>query len=147
MILTSCAVSPEHLTARRLIALITRASNPSLTFCMLGNFSCFYWRLLAFFFKINFLQSVLIWVKAACIGYQQKTVSVASSKERVKRTCTTIHWTTVYASSKGSDEPAHLRSIATAFAARTERMKRCRRRFRPNSVPSKALVLLLLIIL
>ena len=31
-----------------------------------------------------------------------------------------------YASSKGSDEPAHLRSIATAFAARTETIKRCR---------------------
>ena len=48
-----------------------------------------------------------------------------------------------YASSKCSDESAHLRSITTAFAARIERMKRCRR----NSVPSKAVVLLLLIIL
>ena len=31
-----------------------------------------------------------------------------------------------YASSKGSDESTHLRSVTTAFAARIERMKRCR---------------------
>ena len=36
-----------------------------------------------FFFKINLFQLVLIWVKTACIGYQQKTVSVASGKERL----------------------------------------------------------------
>ena len=94
MIMTSCTVSPEHLTARRLIPLIARASNSSLNFCMLGNFSCFCWRLQAFS-KLSFFQSVLIWVKIACIGYQHKTVSVACSKERVKRTCTTIHWAVV----------------------------------------------------
>ena len=49
-----------------------------------------------------------------------------------------------YASSKGSDESAHLRSIPITFAARTERMKRCRWRFRPNSVPCKAVVVLLI---
>ena len=41
----------------------------------------------------------------------------------------TVHETFVfiaYVSSKGSDEPAHLRSITTAFTARTERMKRGR---------------------
>ena len=41
----------------------------------------------------------------------------------------TVHETFVfisYVSSKGSDEPAHLRSFTTAFAARTERMKQCR---------------------
>ena len=41
----------------------------------------------------------------------------------------TVHKTFVfitYVSSKGSDEPAHFRSITTAFAARTERMKQCR---------------------
>ena len=48
MILTSCAVSPEHLTARCLIALNAHASTPCLTLCMQGNFSCFSWRLLAF---------------------------------------------------------------------------------------------------
>ena len=53
MILTSFVVSPEHLTARRLIALMARASNRSLTLCMLGSFSCFCWCLLAFF-KIDF---------------------------------------------------------------------------------------------
>ena len=97
VILTSCKVSPEHLTACRLIALIAFASNPSLNFCMLGNFSCFCWRLqpVFFFFKIIFFQSVLIWVKIASICYQQKTVSVACSKERVKRTCKTIHWAVV----------------------------------------------------
>ena len=45
-----------------------------------------------FFFKINFFQSVLIWVKTACIGYQLKTVGIASRKERVERICTTIRW-------------------------------------------------------
>ena len=53
MILTSCAVSPEHLTARRLIALNAHASTLSLTLCMLGIVSCFSWHLLAFFI-INF---------------------------------------------------------------------------------------------
>ena len=55
VILTSCAVSPERLTARRLIALNAHASTPSLTLCMLGNFSCFSWRLLTFFSKLTFL--------------------------------------------------------------------------------------------
>ena len=41
MVLTSCAVSPEHLAARRLFALNAHASNQSLTLCMLGNVSCF----------------------------------------------------------------------------------------------------------
>ena len=50
-----------------------------------------------------------------------------------------------YASSEGSDEPAHLYSTTTAFAACTEKMKRCRWRYRPNSVPSKTMVLMLLI--
>ena len=90
VILTSCAVSPEHLTARRLIALNPHASTPSLTLCMLDIFSCFSWRLLAFFI-VNFFWSVLIWVQTACIGYQQTTY-VAASNERVKRTCTTTHW-------------------------------------------------------
>ena len=53
MILTSFAVSPELLTARRLIALYAHALTPSLTLCIRGNFSFFSWRLLAFF-KINF---------------------------------------------------------------------------------------------
>ena len=47
----------------------------------------------------------------------------------------TVHETFVfisYVSSKGSDEPAHLHSITIAFAARTERMKQCRWRFRLN---------------
>ena len=38
----------------------------------------------------------------------------------------TVHETFVfitYASSKGSDEPVHLRSITTVFTARSERMK------------------------
>ena len=54
MILTSCAVSPEHLTARRLIALIARASNPSLTLACWVVFHAFVgvcWLL----FKIDFL--------------------------------------------------------------------------------------------
>ena len=38
-----------------------------------------------------------------------------------------------------------IRRIITAFAAWTERKKRCRWRCRPNFVPSKAVVLLLLI--
>ena len=91
VILTSFAVSPELLTARRLIPLNAHALTPSLTLCILGNFSCFSWRLLAFF-KINFFfWSVLIWVQTACIGYKQTTY-LAASNERVKRTCTTIHW-------------------------------------------------------
>ena len=85
VILASCAVSSEHSTARRLIALIARASNPSLTLCTLGNISCICWRLLPFF-KINFF---FVWVQTACIGYQQVCYA---SKERVKRTCPTIHW-------------------------------------------------------
>ena len=71
---------------------------------MLGNFSCFCYRLLTFF-KINFFEkfhlgtllyglqmvwtkirtdimSVLIWVQSICKGYQQMT-KVAASKERV----------------------------------------------------------------
>ena len=51
-----------------------------------------------------------------------------------------------YASSEGSGEPENLSSIITTFAARTETKKRWRWRFRPtNFVPSKAVVLLLLI--
>ena len=50
-----------------------------------------------------------------------------------------------YASSECPDEPLHSQSIITAFAAWTERKKRCRWRCRPNFVPSKAVVLLLLI--
>ena len=69
MILTSFVVSPEHLTARRLIALMARASNRSLTHCMPGSFSWFCWRLLAFF-KIDFFLSVLIWIQTACKVYQ-----------------------------------------------------------------------------
>ena len=58
MIMTSCTVSPEHLTACRLIALIACASNPSLNFCMLGNFHAFVgvYRLF-FFFKIIFFSA------------------------------------------------------------------------------------------
>ena len=51
VILSSCAVSPEHLTARRLIALIAYASTPSLALRTLGNFSYLCWRLLAFCFQ------------------------------------------------------------------------------------------------
>ena len=50
-----------------------------------------------------------------------------------------------YASSKCPDEPTHSQSIITAFSAWTEKRKQCRWRFRPNFVPSKAVVLLLLI--
>ena len=90
VILTSCAVSPEHLTARRLIALNAHVSTHYLTLCMLGNLSCF--GVCWLFFKINFFfWSVLIWVQTACIGYQQTTY-VAANNGRVKRTCTTIHW-------------------------------------------------------
>ena len=96
MILTSCTVSPEHLTAHRLIALIARASNPSLNFCMLGSFSCFCWRLQPVFFFQNYLFSVCSGLGLNCLHMlPTETVSVACSKERVKRTCTTIHWAVV----------------------------------------------------
>ena len=75
-----------------------------LTFCMLGNFSCFYYQLLNFFqndfplFKKFFQEqyqsqtvwiqirtdilSVLIWVQTVCIGYQHMT-KVTANKVRV----------------------------------------------------------------
>ena len=71
--LSRYAISPEHLTAPRRIALIACASNPSLYICnylpSVFFFSCFCWHLLAFF-KINFFLSNLIGVQTDCIGYE-----------------------------------------------------------------------------
>ena len=75
----------------------------SLTFCMLGNFSCFSCRLLTFF-KINFSKIIsgtlsecqmfwiqirpdilpgLIWVKTACKDYKQ-TTKFTAGRQQVK---------------------------------------------------------------
>ena len=91
-----------------------------LTLCTRGNFDAFAgvcW----LFFKINFFQSVLIWVKTAWIGYQQKTVGVVSSKERVERICTTIRW------GEGLDFDVYLHLLPYFWYASTVHTGQCKR--------------------
>ena len=70
--------------------------------------------------------SVLIWVKTVCKGSKQM-IKVAASKERVKEDkmkanafepVHEISNNVVCVTSKGSDQPAHTRSLIRAIACR-----------------------------
>ena len=145
VILSRYAISPEP--SNRTYRLCVKPFFTFVTLCLLCNFSCFCWRLLAFF-KFNFFLSILIWVHTDCIGCQLSLILSHAPKIYVDEGSGQTLWEVciiAYASSECQDEPIHSHSVITAFAAWTEKKKRCRWRFWPNFVPSKAVVLLLLI--
>ena len=97
------------------------------TLCLLCNFSCFYWRLLAFFSKFTFI--CRSWSGSKLIAYAiNSRLSYHTPKKYVEegsgQTLRASSWEfciIAYASSECPDEPTQTHSIITVFTAGIEK--------------------------